>query len=345
MSFKFLKKIFENVKKLDSEVNEYKKVVKNPYMPSIAYVNWAMHLVESGESALAEEKLVSSTMMVHQTPEAYISLGILKAKEKKYEEAKNFYIQALRLDSKNAKAYCFLGNALTETGEYEKAEKNFKIASKIDTNNYDIILNWGISFIRQRKFLFAKEKFENACRFNNSNLTATYFLGLIDLELGETSKAKEKFQLITSIDQNNYEAFYYLAYIFYKEEFYEQSLLQALKSLEIYPQKIETYMLVAENYMHLNNKEECFKTYESGEKNSKANYYFLISWGISLQHFNYYEESKRRFQKSIDINPNNDLGVAYLGISFYKLKDYDNAMDLFKKTLGLILKTLLPWII
>lgn len=333
MSFEFIKNIAENIKKLDSEVDDYKKVVQLSSIPSIAYVNWAMHLAESGYLQEAEEKLVSSTLMAHQTPEAYINLGILKVREGKFEEAMDFYCKAIRLDHNSAKAYCFLGNVLTETGEFKDAEKKYAHALKIDPHNADVNLNWGIALIRQRKFLEAKEKFKQACKFNGQNFTALYFLGLVDLELGEVEKAKEKFKMITSVVPNHYESFYYLAYIYYKENRYDESLLCALKSVGIYTKKIETYMLIAENYMNLKNEEDCFKYYELGKAECKINYYFLVSWGISLQNFERYEESNEKFKQAIEMDEKNELGYASLGGSFYKMNDYDNALHYLQKTL------------
>ena len=72
MSFEFLKNIINHIKQLDGEVCEYKTFGRNPYIPAIAYVNWAIHLAEIGRFDDAEDKLVSSTLMAHQTPEAYI---------------------------------------------------------------------------------------------------------------------------------------------------------------------------------------------------------------------------------------------------------------------------------
>lgn len=333
LNFEYIKKIINRVKQLDLEVNDYKKVVQNPYIPSIAYVNWAIHLAEAGQIDAAQEKLISSTLMAHQTPEAYINLGILKVKERKFEEAIELYSKAIRLDKNNSKAFCFLANALTEMQNFKEAEKKFSSAAKLDPNNSDILMNWGISLTRQRKFLQAKEKFQQACKYNGANFTALYFLGLVDLELGDMYKAKEKFKMITTIVPNHYESFYYLAYICYKEKDYEKSLSYGLKSLEIFNKKSETYMLIAENYMHLKNEPECFKYYEAGEKECSINYFFLVSWGIALQTFEHYEESKEKFQKAIEIDDKNELAYAYIGTSFYNLKDYENALQNLNKAI------------
>lgn len=335
MSFGYIKYILEKIKRLDGEVNIYKKIVQNPSLPSLAYVNWAIHLAECGYLAEAKEKLESSTLMAHQTPESYINLGVLKAREGKFNEAKEFYIKALKLDHNSAKAYCFLGNAFTETEDYKEAEKRFADALKIDPNNTDILINWGISLVRQQKYSQAKEKFQQACKFQGANLTAIYFLGLVDLELGEFEHAKEKFHLIISVVPHHNEALYYLAYIHFKADEYEQSVAYALKSLEIFPKKIETYMLVGENYLNLKNEQECFKFYEIGERECGLTYFFLISWGLSLQGFERYEESIEKFKKAIEINDKNDLGFASCAASYFKMKDYDNALIYLHKTLEL----------
>lgn len=333
MSFKYLKKVIDNIKKLDFEVNSYQKVVRNPYIPSLAYVNWAMHLAEQGKFEEAEEKLLYSTQMAHQTPESYINLGVLKTRERKFADAKKFYIKAIRLDNNNAKAFCFLGNILTEMQDYDDAEKKYEHALKLSPCNSDVMLNWGVCFLRQRKFAQAKEKFSLAFKYNASNFSALYFLALVDVEFGDNEKAKEKFKLITSVQPKHHDAFYYLAYLYYKDKNYNESLACALKSVEIFDKKIETYMLISENYMNLGNEAECFKYYELGEKESAVSYYFLISWGISLEKFNYYEQAGIKFEKAVELEPQNELAYAYLGTLYYKMNEYYKATSSFQKTL------------
>jgi len=333
LSFEFLKSIVNRIKLLDGEVCEYKTFGRNPYIPAIAYVNWAIHLAEMGKFEDAEDKLISSTHMAYQTPEAYIHLALLKIKEQNFEEAYDLLDKSIRLDRRNARAYCFLGNVLTEVGNYKDAEKKFKVAQKLEPNNSDIFLNWGISLIKQRKFVEAREKLQKACKLNMSNFTALYFWGIVELELGDNEKAKAKFQLIISVIHNHYEALYYLAYIKFKEKNYRESLNYALRSLEFYTKKTETYMLIAENYMFLGDEANSLKYYEMGEKEAPVNYYFLISWGTTLQKFNQFEESKTKFQSAVEMDSENDLGYACLGLSNYRTNNTDEAMEIFDKTL------------
>jgi len=339
----FFSDVANGIKELDTEVNDYKNIGQNPYIPSIAYVNWAMHLVETGAFAQAEQKLLASTLMAHQTPDAYINLGLLKTKEKDYETAIEYFTKAIRLDKNNAKAYCFLANTLTEIQDYKEAEKKFKCAQKIEPNNSDIWMNWGLSLIKQRKLILAREKLQQACKLNLSNFNALYFWGIVELELEEFDKAKEKFQLITSVSPNHSDGLYYLAYLNFREKNYGESLTHALKSLEINPKKIETFMIIGENYMNL--KDECnsIKYYEKGAAEASVGHHFLNSWGIALQEFNKIEESKEKFQQSIGLCPGNEVAVTSMGIAYYKTNDDEKAMEYFEKSIEIKPKNIIAF--
>lgn len=331
----FLNNVVEDVRELDTEINEYKKISKNPYLPSIAYVNWAIHLAEIGEFEEAEKKLTSSSMMAHQTPEVYINLGLLKTKEGKFETALKYYSKAIRLDNRNARAYCFLANTLTELRDFKEADKKFKYAQKLDPNNSEIYVNWGISLIRQHNFLLAKEKFQHACKLNVSNYTALYFWGIVELELEEFEKAKDKFQMILSVIPNHRDALYYMAYLNFKDGLHQESLDFAMKALEFNQQKIELYMLIAENYMHLNKQESCFDYYNKGNEKCTVNHHFLNSWGIALIKFGFFEEAKTKLLQSVELYPENESGFAYLGTADYNLGNYSASIDFYQKALSI----------
>lgn len=342
MSFKFVKKlkvglknIVNDIKQLDSEVNDYKKVSKNPYLPSVAYVNWAIHLAEMGEFEEAEKKLISSASMAHQTPETYINLGLLKTKEGDFTAALDYYSKAIRLDNNNSRAYCFLANTLTELRDFKEAEKKFRYAEKLDPNNSEIYLNWGLSLMRQHNFITAREKFEYACKLNLSNFTALYFWGIVELELEETDRAKEKFNIILTAIPDHKDALYYLSYLNFKDGLHNESLELALKAIEVNPEKIELYMIIAENYMHLGNEQECFNYYQFGEENCKTNHHFLNSWGIALIKFERYEEANERLLKAIKLYPENESGLANLGLVNYKMGKYPEAIEYFEKSLAI----------
>ena len=114
--FKFFQKIAKQVNKFNSFVNDYKSVGKEVSLPSHAYVNWGVQLIESGKEDEALEKFLQSADMVNSTPDAFVNLGIICAKKADYEQACKFFRKAIKIDETCAKAWTLLASAYSEMG-------------------------------------------------------------------------------------------------------------------------------------------------------------------------------------------------------------------------------------
>ena len=104
----FIKKILFRTNKLNALVNRYKNVGKEVGLPSLAYINWGIKLLDEGNSKEALKKFETSVSMVYKNPEGYINIGIIKAKNNEFEEAINCFRHAIRIDRMSAKAYALL---------------------------------------------------------------------------------------------------------------------------------------------------------------------------------------------------------------------------------------------
>ena len=83
-------------------------------MPSYAYMNWGIKLLDSGDEKKALELLEKSVEMPYANSDSYVNLAIVLAKENKYELALNYLKKATKLDNENAKAYQILGSVYSE---------------------------------------------------------------------------------------------------------------------------------------------------------------------------------------------------------------------------------------
>ena len=53
----FFNTIFASVDFFNKKINQYKIIAKEPALPSYAYINWGLHLINSGKSEEGLEKL------------------------------------------------------------------------------------------------------------------------------------------------------------------------------------------------------------------------------------------------------------------------------------------------
>ena len=106
----FIKKILFRTNKLNAYVNRYKSAAKEVCLPSLAYINWGMKLLDEGNSREALKKFEISKNMAYQNPESYINIGMVMAKNGELEEAVECFKKAVRIDNNSAKAYAMMGS-------------------------------------------------------------------------------------------------------------------------------------------------------------------------------------------------------------------------------------------
>lgn len=86
----FIKKLIKKINKLDDFINLYKENAGEVSMPSYAYMNWGIKLLDSGDEKKALELLEKSVEMPYANSDSYVNLAIVLAKENKYELALNY---------------------------------------------------------------------------------------------------------------------------------------------------------------------------------------------------------------------------------------------------------------
>ena len=79
--FEFLKKLFSKINKLDDYVNLYKENAGEVSMPSYAYMNWGIRLLDAGDEKHALQLLEKSVEMPYANSDSYVNLAIVLAKE------------------------------------------------------------------------------------------------------------------------------------------------------------------------------------------------------------------------------------------------------------------------
>ena len=92
----------------------------------------------------------------------WVGLGGILAKEKKYEEAREHFAQALEVSPSDSNANASYAGLLIELGEYELAGKHLSTALKTNAGNLDAITNMGHLQSRLGNFSAASKCFEAA---------------------------------------------------------------------------------------------------------------------------------------------------------------------------------------
>lgn len=329
----FIKKIILKINKLDDFINRYKDNAGEVSMPSFAYVNWGMKLLDKGETDSAIEMFQKSIDMPYTNAEAYINFGVALARTDRYEEALNYFKKATKLDHESAKAYEMLGSVYSELGNSREAENCFTIALRINPRNPQTYINRAIHYAKISKFKESVADFKSACRLNPANAQGWFLWGVLCAQTKDYDEALEKFKRTVSLAPYHNDAYRHLAAITFLNKDYKESVKFAKRAIAINPSNVDSYIALAESWLHLKNEKECFSAYLNAEKKCLTNDKFYYSWGISLQFFKKWAESVEKLNKSLKLNDKEPLTYNALSVGYFKTDREDMAIKMLEKTL------------
>jgi tetratricopeptide (TPR) repeat protein len=358
------------VYKLDPSFKDIQEEIDSTEVMDSAFNNlsWAYH--DLGEYDLGLEYINKSLMILPNTDIEYVNKGNTLFGLERYEEALEQYKEALLINKDSRFAYYGKGSVLYELEKYEEAIEAFdrfltiktkdldaaiyKVDSHLFLNQTQLALEFADDFIEQNK-----EKYEvyrlkaNVLEFNNDYDALKVFYE-------ETSQYfPDVFQ--AQLDKAELE---------YDYGYYNSALNHYKTLLEAYPNEVELYVGMINNYSALgqfDNAKLAFKeSLKFGSDSSEKVYNAIGNANID---YTSYMEAIPQFDRAIELNPEiedsylNKLYALYhgkryaaciqfgeeaeeafplapnipwfIGECYLELDQYEQAIKNYKKTLAL----------
>lgn len=330
---KNLRTLLTSVELFNKQINQYKLISKEPALPSYAYINWGLFLINSGKKDRGIQKLNQSVMMNKSNPEVYMNIGITYAQDKKFEEALVNFKKAVRLDKNNAKAWGYLAGVYSEINEMTLAKSAFEKSLRLDRANPYTYLNYGIFCIKNNQKETAKTMFKKAFILDPVNVQPLLMWGIILINEHEYQNAFFKFRKILDIEPFHPDALYLCGLCSSKLEQYEKSIEYCKKSCSLKADKLENYVLIADSYLNLHDEKNCLDSFSEYEKFCFDDWKFYNSWGVALQSFDKWSESIEKYEKSIQLKDDEYITHSGLSYALIKTNDLSRAKEEIKKVL------------
>ena len=144
---KNITELLNSVNNFNNNINKYKEIAKEPALPTYAYINWGMHLVNFGNKDEGIEKLKQSLIINPNNPEGYVNLGVIYAQNKEFKEALKNFKAAIKADKNNARAWGYIAGVYSGLEEDTLAKTAFERALRLDKTNPYTYLNFGIFYM------------------------------------------------------------------------------------------------------------------------------------------------------------------------------------------------------
>lgn len=327
-----MKKIFERVSELSTNVDKYKKDTVVQSLPSVASVNRAKKLIEHKCFEEAEKVLLSAAEVNQKDPLVYKYLGAVYEKLGKHELSVENYQLSADLNPNDKVIWQRLGFALMSCKKYEQAEKSFENADKICAANTDNFAGWGMALMKQKKFSEAREKFLQAMNFNKYNFSAVFLCAVMEIKLEMYDKAENKLLFLANVCPNENNSFEFARLKALKND-YDNAIHYAKKSLDYNPNMLPAYILLGQVYAFKYDEENSLKAFETAFEKDLSGVNLYIEWGKALQKFGKYDEAKEKLVKAFEMESDNLEVLANLGLCYVSTKEFEHASPILAKVL------------
>lgn len=123
-----------------------------------------------------------------------------------WKKAEKLYLKAAAKDPKCVKAYSRLGVIYLKIGkEYDDAKEAFKRALKLDPNNGYILNNLGLVYYNQEKNDQAIDCFQKAIKIDGNQASRHANLGIVYYAKRQYAKAERSLKKAIALDPDNHE--------------------------------------------------------------------------------------------------------------------------------------------
>jgi len=301
---------------LEKEELVYRQLIKKNEAPSNVFCNLGIICGKTGRAEEAVSLFKKYIVLEPTSSIAYNNLALILTKQKKYNEAIENFLIALKFEQQS-KTYFNLALAYEEMGKEKKATYNYKEALKIDSKNAEALCNLGNLYYVSGDLEEAKQCLEQSIKNKPTLDAALNNLGLVNMAYGDFKAAKKKFIDTLKINPLNSKAHYNLSNLISYNINSKQHSSQLLLNLKLSKSEYDKMYY-------------CFalgKVYEDRKKYKESLQYFKKGNLIKRNSFSYtinddqklYSNIKRIFNKDSifglkDLGFNDHLPIFIVGM-------------------------------
>ena len=204
-------------------------------------------------------------------------------------------------DGRFTQFYIFKAENSISQGDYLGAKDSLTKAVKFEPGNAELHMELGLIYEIMANYYGAELEYKTVLDLDPSNKRVNYYLGLVLDRLGKIDESIDYLAKSVELMPDSPFIYYDIGVIYAKNKSYEKSIYFSQKAVDLKPDFAEAY----------NNL--CYGQANTG-------------------HFN---DALYNCQNRYILSPENAATLDSMGYVYYGLKDYDKAIDYYKKALAI----------
>ena len=284
----------------------------------------------------AAEKYYQKALDLNKSELVLLDFALLRERQERPQDALVYYNKITEINPNNELVRKRKAEILVGQKKYDQALDELKRVEQVETNPADTRTKIGLLYVEQGNFDDAATEFNLVLGSEQGNYRVHYYLGTVYTELSESAKAIAEFHKIPKDNEHYVESRLQLAYLYDKQNKYDDALGALKDALTKKPgdAEIEGFMVgvYQEKKDYPTAIELARKMVATDPKNDK----FHFTLGAALDQNKQRDDGMTEMKKAIELNPANAQALNYLGYSYAeKGTNLGEAEKLIKRALDI----------
>jgi tetratricopeptide (TPR) repeat protein len=285
------------------------------------------------EKAIDEFKRL---LVIENSARSYAFLGLSYRNLGRFDEAKNYFQQGLKLEPNNSTCLFNLGFIAERQGDAAGAEQFFQQALRANPNFPDALLELANLRIAAKKLTEAEELLRRYVRVAQDPANGYYKLAMVERSLHETAAAERDLNVFKTMSKNSSSGPYPYEHLFdYLDNRAnlapgarsQLDLAELADQVQKHPDQPENLFMLAEAYLKAGKVDEARATIAQLDKISSGDYRTVTGIGVLLARYHLYDDAIQHFQAALQENPNSDEVKFDLANAYFRKRQYPQALD------------------
>lgn len=358
-----LGEVLSDLNKEDEAIASYEKALTLNNKLTEIYVPLGILYYQKGEIAKADEILGKALIVSPDNPETQYFLGLVRYAQNRNEDALTAFQRSSTLDPNYAEAHFYTGETLIRLGRKDAAIEEYKKALALKRNYLEAYVRLGSAYFEAENYLEAVNTYKEAIKLKNDNIEAYAGLGDTYRQMNNFTDAEGSYNLATlSIARDKNFSKEEAAEIYSKHGFVIgrqcdinvqkglpckwNTAIRSLESAVALTQNPADYSNLGWAYYKSGNVDiDMGKVPEGRAKLEKAKINLqtvidmkpsyieapLVNLGMTLSDLGEYQPAIEVLIRAVDKKPDWVFAINEIGVAYYRMKDYKNAVKQFNK--------------
>jgi protein O-GlcNAc transferase len=298
-------------------------------------VQRAIQLFQNSKFEMAESILVKVCHIDNKNFVAFHVLGLLKAIQRKNEEAIQLLSKAASINSNDASIQYNLAKTLSDFGNKDDAIIHYDQAIALKPNYVEAWINKGFILNELGRYEGVVAHYDRALSLNPDFVDAWLNKGNALFELKRYEGAIANYDRALSLNANLIQAWSNKGNALFELKRYQEAIAHLDQALSLNPDFVDAWLNKGNVLSELKRYEEAIAHYDRA---LSLNPDFALAWsnkGNALFAFKRYEEAITHYDRALSLNPDFALAWSNKGNALNELKCYEDAIIYLDQALSL----------